>query len=170
MYNELINFLNKHNVLYHLQYGFREGSSTELAVTQLIDEITNTIERKSINCTVFLDLAKAFNTVNHKILLKKLECYGIRGNVLNLIRSYLSQRSQYTTANGSESETQTIDCGIPQGSTLGPLLFLIYVNDLPEVTKMKVRLFADDACLSLENKNPDILEDEVNQGPQTVSI
>ena len=170
LYNELLNFLNKNNVLYNLQYGFREGSSTELAVTQIVDEISKTLDNNSINCTVFLDLAKAFNTVNHEILLKKLEWYGIRGVVLNLLRSYLSQRQQYTKANGYESNTQTINSGIPQGSTLGPLLFLIYVNDLPKATNMKVRLFADDACLSLDGNDPISLEQQINQELENVVL
>ena len=163
LFNELINFFNKNKSLYHLQYGFREGSSTELAITQIVDEISLAMENKHIMCNVFLDLEKAFNTVNHSILLQKLERLGIRSNTLKLIHSYLDNRFQFTLANGSRSTTERIKCGVPQGSTLGPLLFLVYINDLPQATYMKVRMFADDACLSLEADNPNVLTQKTNQ-------
>ena len=149
--------------MYHLQYGFRQGGSTELAVSDIIDDLTNSMENKLINCSVFLDLAKAFNTVNHQILLKKLESYGVRGVALKLLRSYLTGRTQITLVNNNKSNSKGVDSGVPQGSTLGPLLFLIYINDLPLATNMKVRLFADDACLSFENTDPLALQQQTNQ-------
>ena len=92
-----------------------------------------------------LDLQKAFDTVNHGILLNKLEHYGIRGSVLDWFKSYLSERRQFVSINGSSSSLMTTTCGVPQGSVLGPLLFLIYVSDLPKVSKkLKFYLFADD--------------------------
>ena len=163
IYNQLINFLNKNKTLYALQYGFREGSSTELAVSDIVDDLTSSIENRLINCSVFLDLAKAFNTVNHLILLEKLEMYGIRGVPLKLLRSYLAGRTQVTLVNNVKSTPKVVDSGVPQGSTLGPLLFLIYINDLPLSTKMRVRLFADDACLSLENSDRLILITIINK-------
>ena len=162
IYRNLNSFFNKNNVLHKLQYGFRKNSSTELAVTQIVDEIVKTIEKKSILCSIFLDLAKAFNTVNHKILLKKLNAYGIRGNALKLLSSFLVNRKQCTTVNGQKSNFSIVDSGVPQGSTLGPLLFLIYINDLPLHTNLRVRLFADDACLSFESNNAVFLEEKVN--------
>ena len=162
IYLNLNSFFNKNNVLHKLQYGFRKNSSTELAVTQIVDEIVKTIEKKSILCSIFLDLAKAFNTVNHEILLKKLNTYGIRGNALKLLSSFLVNRKQCTTVNGQKSNFSVVDSGVPQGSTLGPLLFLIYINDLPLHTNLRVRLFADDACLSFESDNAVLLEEKVN--------
>ena len=162
LYSQLISFLNKNSVLYPLQYGFRENSSTEFAVSQIVDDLTTCIENKSINCSVFLDLAKAFNTVNHQILLKKLQSCGVRGVALKLMESFLADRHQWTVVGSQKSDSKIIDVGVPQGSTLGPLMFLIYINDLHTATNMKVRLFADDACLSLSNKDPHILQKQVN--------
>ena len=104
-------------------------------------------------CCIFLDLSKAFDTVNHRILLDKLYSYGIRGNMHKLLTSYLQNRKQFTVCNNIKSQINTIVCGVPQGSTLGPLLFSLYVNDLPLHTKFHVNLFADDTVLILKNKN-----------------
>ena len=101
---------------------------------------------------VFIDLKKAFDTVNHDILLTKLEHYGIRNNILNWFKSYLSHRKQYVFFNGKSSETLNISCGVPQWSVLGPLLFLLYINDLPNISnKLSFFLFADDTNLYYES-------------------
>ena len=121
------------------------------------------IDEGYFTCCIFLDLSKAFDTVNHKILLKKLEAYGIRGNMHDLLSSYLSNRQQYTECNGAQSENNVIKCGVPQGSTLGPLLFLLYVNDLPLHTKFYVNLFGDDTVLMLKNRNIDHLQQQVTE-------
>ena len=163
IYNELLDFLNKHRILYNLQYGFRQDSSTELAVSQIVEDLAESMDNNKINCSVFLDLAKAFNTVNHEILLTKLNKCGVRGITLKLFESFLGNRKQFTTINNHSSSLESIDTGVPQGSTLGPLLFLIYINDLPTATTMKVRLFADDACLSMEHNDPSTLQLLVNR-------
>ena len=98
-------------------------------------------------CCTFLDLAKAFDTVDHSVLLKKLPCYGIIGIELQLIESFLDNRKQYTVIKNVYSLSQNVTCGVPQGSTLGPLLFIIYINDLVQTTNFKVNLFADDTVL-----------------------
>ena len=114
------------------------------------------------SCAIFLDLAKAFVSVNHKILLRKLECYGVRGLALKLFESYLSNRSQYVKVNGVKSILKSILYGVPQGSILGPLLFLIFINDLPEATSLYIKLFADDTFLCAQNSCFTKLESEVN--------
>ena len=104
-------------------------------------------------CALYLDLTKAFDTVDHGILLSKLERYGVRGIALDLLKSYLSNRYQFTYINGIQSSLQLIKCGVPQGSILGPLLFLLYINDLPMASDLGITLFADDTCLFYSCKN-----------------
>ena len=169
IYNQLNYFIKENNIFHKLQYGFREDSSTELAVSQIVDDIIETIDNKLINCSIFLDLAKAFNTINHNILLKKLENYGIRGIPLSLIKSFLENRSQWTSVGTVKSDLKLINVGVPQGSSLGPLLFLFYINDLPLSTKLKVRLFADDACLSYQHSDATSLNNIINQELNKVS-
>ena len=163
LHTELTKFINKHNILHPHQYGFRQNSSTEQAITQITQEISTNIQNKYYTCSIFLDLAKAFDTIDHKILISKLYNYGIRGLPAKLLINYLTNRSQRTKINNYYSNFENITCGIPQGSILGPLLFNLYINDLPNVSDFSVRLFADDACLNLKNKNPDKLEAEVNK-------
>ena len=111
----------------------------------LTEAIRNTLDNKRFGCGIFIDLQKAFDTVNHRMLLSKLEHYGIRGCALEWFRSYLSDRKKYVFVKGNNSNLLSITCGVPQGSVLGPLLFLIYINDLPNASKkLKFYLFADD--------------------------
>ena len=164
MYKRLYRFLEVHEVIYSLQFGFQENHSIDHALVSLTEAIRNTLDNKRFGCGIFIDLQKAFDTVNHKILLSKLEHYGVRGCALEWFRSYLSNRKQYVSVNGSNSNLLSITCGVPQGSVLGPLLFLIYINDLPNASKkLCFYLFADDTNIYCESKDLSCLIKTVNK-------
>ena len=164
MHKQLYCFLNSHNILFENQFGFRKNSSTSFALMQIIETIKETIDNKKYGCGIFIDLRKAFDTVNHEILLNKLDHYGIRGIALNWFKSYLFNRKQYVFHNGESSQYQNINSGVPQGSVLGPLLFLLYINDLPNISNVfKFFLFADDTNIYYEADTPDKLEKVINK-------
>ena len=140
----LISHLDENNAIIDNQFGFRKSYSTELAVMDIHNTLLRNLDNNKLTCTIFLDLAKAFDSVNHSILIKKLERYGIRDKALQLLISYLSNRRHLTKLNGIASELKLLEIGVPQGSVLGPLLFLLFINDLPSVTNFNVKLFADD--------------------------
>ena len=176
------NFLDKYNLIYNYQFGFRKQHSTSLAVLEVIDECYKKLDEGYLAMGIYFDLQKAFDTVNHDILLKKLYHYGIRGKLHKWFTSYLRNRTQYCCINNTVSEVLNINCGVPQGSVLGPLLFIIYVNDIPNSiisqadnligTKLqfeknndsnnKLRLFADDTNLFVFAKTLDDLYSKSN--------
>ena len=154
VYNKILDFISDHNVLYDHRYGFRKGRSTQHAIITLVDRITKSQDMGDIVIAILIDLKKAFDTVDHKILLRKLYAYGIRGNMLKWFESYLSHRTQYVVFDGEESDTDSIKCGVPQGSILGPLLCILSVNDICNVSPLLFKiLFADDTCVLLSGKN-----------------
>ena len=162
-YNRLLSFFQRYKILYDMQFGFREKRSTEMAIMMLLDKIIDALEKGRYVIGIFLDFSKAFDTVNHKILLSKLETYGVRGIANDWLASYLDKRTQYCTFNGHKSSTRTINCGVPQGSILGPLLFLAYINDLGEISnKWSTLLFADDTNVFAEGTELDTLQNLVN--------
>ena len=145
-------FLNK-NVIYNLQFGFRQQYSTFHALINITENIRKALDVGNIGCGVFVDLQKAFDTVDHQILilLAKLNHYGIRGVSNDWFKSSLSNHNQYVSTYEYESGLAALNCGIPQGSVLGPLLFLLYINDLNQAMKLcKVHHFADDTNLLSE--------------------
>ena len=153
--NRLFSYLDKNDILYNKQFGFQKANSTDHAIIQLIDQLVKSFNDNNFTIGVFIDLSKAFDTVDHQIILGKLKHYGITGNNLKWFHSYLSNRKQFIKFNQTEESTLlNIKCGVPQGSILGSLLFLLYVNDLCEVSNiLEPIMFADDTNLFYSHKN-----------------
>jgi hypothetical protein len=171
MYMRVEHFLESNKILKAEQNGFRKRKSTTLACYQLNDHITKCIDRGTPVAVLFLDMSKAFDTVCHELLLNKLYKYGIRGPAYSWLESYLTNRQQCTQLNITiNNKVSTFRSkfthnfyGVPQGSTLGPLLFIAYINDLPDSIKHDCILFADDTTIIIEGRNLDIFENNINQ-------
>ncbi len=162
-YNRLIDFISENKILSELQFGFQKNKSTEQAVASILSTLDEDKFKRNSSYCIFLDFAKAFDTVNHEILLAKLDHYGISGMSHTLFKSYLANRTQQTEINGILSDTGIIKHGVPQGSVLGPLLFLLYINDISESSKvLKFFLFADDTTVYYSDKTNRGTEDLLN--------
>ena len=155
LYNQMINFIEQNNILSITQYGFRNGLSTENAIINFIDKIHTGLEKRQHTAAIFMDLSKAFDVLDHQILATKLAHYGFRGTFLELLLNFISNRNYFVSTNGSKSITKTVNIGVPQGSTLGPLLFLLYINDMcNSSSELDFNQFADDTTLTLSG--PDL--------------
>ena len=148
IHDRIMFHLERNNLLEKNQGGFRKNHSTMDTIAKFTNDIFEGINKRKCTTSVFIDLAKAFDTVNHEILLKKLKILGIQGNLITLLGNYLTNRKQTTTINNRSSNERNITCGVPQGSILGPLLFLVYVNDLSSILQdCNFQLYADDTVI-----------------------
>ena len=148
VFTQLYEYFDKNNLLYSSQYGFRKKHSTEMAGLELTDRILKDIDNKDASLTIFMDLGKAIDPLDHQILLNKLKYYGVNDTPLRWFSNYLTGRQQYVEIDGNRSGLLPLTTGVPQGSILGPLLFLIYMNDIPQATDyFDFKLYADDTSL-----------------------
>ena len=164
MHRRIVDFMDTNNSLFDMQYGFRSGRSCEHALLKAQSLLLDSLSKKEISLLLLIDFSKAFDMVEHTILLKKLEHYGIRGSALEWLKSYLGDREQFVTVAGKDSTRKSMKFGVPQGSILGPLLFIIYVNDLPQISKLaKFIMYADDANIIITGNSIDEINEKFNK-------
>ena len=171
MYNRLYKHLSNSMIVYPKQFGFQKGHSPDHALLQLVDQIYESFEHKEYTIGVFIDLSKAFDTVHHNILLKKLEIYDIPDTHLQWFRNYVSNRKQYIQFDGwQKTNFKTVKCGVLQGFILGPLLFLLHFNDLQFASDLlDPIMFADDTNLFYSNKDINTAFLKVNDELQKIN-
>jgi hypothetical protein len=170
VHRQVYEYLQEHDLITSEQFGFRPKLSTSIALTQLTEEILHNLDNKLVTGAVFIDLRKAFDTVDHELLIMKLRNLGFSKSVINWFTSYLSSRTVVTSINNSTSSARPVTVGVPQGSILGPLLFLIFINDLPQcLNNCKSILYADDTLLYYSAKSTTELEAKINADLQSLS-
>ena len=153
VYDQVESHFREKNLIYEFQSGFRSDFSTDTCLKFLTDFIRTEMEKGNMVGMVILGLQKAFDTEDHSILMLKLKASGLGDDILRWFRSYLTDRQQLVDVSGTRSSFPPITCGVPQGSILCPLLFLIYLNDMPATVKNKLLLYADDSCVLVSGKN-----------------
>lgn len=159
----ILSFCRTNHIIAEQQYGFQKQKSTEMAILNVKDKIIDNFEQKLFTIGVFLDFKKAFDSIEHDILFQKLEIYGIRGTCLSLIKSYLHNRLQYTEIGHARSSFGQIKYGVPQGPILGPLLFLLYINDIVNLPLTPdIILYADDTNVFFSGRDLALLERQTN--------
>ena len=164
-------FVEDFDIQYHFQFGFRKCHSTFMALASSVNHIVNALQFGKYSIGIYLDFSKAFDTLNHDILFLKLNHFGIRGIALDWIKSYMVNRKQYVMYNDNSSDIRSITCGVPQGSILGPLLFLLYVNDLPNISDILFTImFADDTSMFINGNDLKAMETQLNSELKEVSI
>ena len=170
MFNQLYAYLNENNIINVNQSGFRPGHSTLSALLKVTEDWLHNMDKGNLIGMATIDLRKAFDTVDHSILLEKLRLNGLDERTCKWFKSYLNGRVQYTVVNGIESSPKLVKCGVPQGSNLGPLLFMIFINDLPNSLKhCHVSLYADDTCIYYPGKTLTNIECKLNNDLQNIS-
>ena len=171
IYDQLYHYLNENNLLSRHQSGFRSLHSTVTALIEATDNWSLNIDRGFVNAVVFLDLKKAFDTVDHSILLSKLQAYGIQGSTNQWFCSYLKNRTQTCLVNGNKSSKMFLRCGVPQGTILGPLLFLLYINDLPNCLQhSQPRMYADDTSITFAGSDVDEINNCINLDLERIRV
>ena len=170
VHRQVYKFLRKHNLITSEQFGFRPNLSANVALMRVTEEILLNIDNKLVTGAVFIDLRKAFDTVDHTLLIAKLKNIGFSAPVINWFTSYLSSRTAVTSINNITSTPKPVTVGVPQGSILGPLLFLIFINDLPQCLKhCKSILYADDTLLYYAGKTENDLQVKINEDLNSLS-
>ena len=163
VYTRIYSYLVKYKMIYSKQFGFRSNHSCNHAILSLTEHIRKLLDDGQLVCGVFVDLEKAFDTVDHTILCDKLKAYGLRGTINDLLKSYLNNRKQFVSLNGFDSSMADVTCGVPQGSTLGPLLFLLYINDFRLcLSNTSSGHFADDTFIIFNSKKAKTIETVIN--------
>ena len=156
-------FLNENDILYRFQSGFRKNYSTDLCLSFLNDKIIKGFDKGLLTGMILIDLQKAFDTINHTIFFDKMKALGFSEQVINWFQSYLSNRTFQVAINNQFSSCGNLTCGVPQGSILGPLIFLLYVNDMNQAVDCDLFLYADDSCLVFQHKNVKDIEIQLNK-------
>ena len=168
VHRQFIDFLESDNLLSESQFGFRKRRSTKLAATLLCDDIRSEMNKGNFVGVVYLDLSKAFDTIGHAQLLNKLSAYGVKGKELQWFASYLFQRTQVVALGHINSESEPVNCGVPQGSILGPLLFISFSNDLVDTLDSKVIMYADDTVTYCASDDVNVVENVLNSEMKAV--
>ena len=169
MHSRLTRYIDHNNLITKHQFGFQTGLNTNDAILEFLDNAYHSLDKKKFLLAIYLDFSKAFDTVNHNILLLKLDNFGIRGNCLNWIKSYLTNRRHYVSISNASSNINTINSGVPQGSILGPLLFLLYINDFHKASNiLNFVHFADDTTVFHSHSNINVLTRTTNNELKTI--